>query len=124
MANQELQFEATHEQLGANDERWEKQVQGLLADLKAQSVQAKRAAGESEPGKKGIDASQIIIALGSAGAITAAVEVFKAWLGRDKKRSIRIKNTKDELTITGDNISEQLLSKALDVGAGRQGSGG
>jgi hypothetical protein len=95
------------------DERWLGQVQGLLASLNA-NVGEVRKEVTPVPGQKG-GIVEIIIALGSAGAITAAVQVFKHWLDRDKTRSITVTTTKDgdteTTTITGDNITNELLSE-------------
>lgn len=123
MAN-ELVFKPTHGQLDANDPRWDAQVQELMEMLKAHAAPARKAAGTPEEGKKGIDASSIILALGSAGVVTAAVQVFMAWLKRDKKRSLSIKTTKQSIEINGDNLSEEVLLKALEAGAAKQGAGG
>jgi hypothetical protein len=124
MANDgEIELVAANSELTNDDPDWEAQVQVLLGDLEEHVGHVKHQPVPSEPGKKGA-ITAIILALGSAGVFTAAVEVFKSWLGRDKKRSIRIKKGKNELTITGDNISEEMLKKALDVAGERQGSGG
>jgi|KBSMisStandDraft_5_1062788.scaffolds.fasta_scaffold396512_2 hypothetical protein len=120
MADQVLVFEVADEQLADNDPRWDRQVQGLISDLKADVGQVTRGDGPSQPGMKGVPAADIILALGSAGALTAAVEVFKAWLGHGK-RSIKIRTSKDgDVTVTGENISEALLSKAIDAAAARK----
>lgn len=97
------------------DARWESQVQGLLDSLKA-NVGEVRKEVTPVPGQKG-GVVEIIIALGSAGAISAAVQVFKHWLDRDSTRSITIRKKKargeETITITGRNISKELLSEAL-----------
>jgi hypothetical protein len=103
----------------ANDERWLNQVQGLLASLQT-NVGPVRKEITPVAGQKG-GLVEIIVALGSAGAITAAVEVFKAWLGRDGTRSIEISTTaggqKKKIKVTGQNISKELLAEALQQAA-------
>jgi hypothetical protein len=65
----------------------------------------------------------IILALGSAGAMTALVEVIKAWLGRDGSRRLTI-TTVDEahrrrsITIQGDKIAEATIREAVRAVAG------
>jgi hypothetical protein len=99
----------------AGDSRWESQVQGLLESLKA-NVGEVRKEVTPVPGQKG-GIVEIIIALGSAGAITAAVQVFKHWLDRDTTREIEITTRtvggKKITKITGKNISKELIAEAL-----------
>ncbi|MGH3826446.1 MAG: effector-associated constant component EACC1 [Pseudonocardiaceae bacterium] len=70
------------------DQRWAEQVALLTDDLReaAGSVSRRRI---PEPGAKGA-AGEVILALGSAGAVTAAVECFRAWLRRDKTRTLTV----------------------------------
>lgn len=70
------------------------------------------------PGQKG-GAEAIILALGTSGALTAAVSVFKNWLGRSADRAIRMKakvgDRAIEIELTGSNISEATLRAALGL---------
>jgi hypothetical protein len=99
----------------SGDARWESQVQGLLSSLEANAGEVRKEV-TPVPGQKG-GVVEIIIALGSAGAISAAVQVFKQWLDRDTTRSITIRKKKvrgeETITVTGKNISKELLSEAL-----------
>ncbi len=103
----------------AGDGRWAAQVQTLLASLQA-NVGPVRQDVTPVAGRKG-GMVGLVIALGSAGAITAAVEVFKAWLARDTTRSITITTTVDGVestrVITGTNISKELLAQAMTQSA-------
>lgn len=94
-----------------NDARWRNQVQMLLKSLEA-NVGPIRQNVTPVAGQKG-GLVEIIVALGSAGAITASVEVFTAWLGRDKTRSVKITRKRggktETLEVTGDNISKEIL---------------
>jgi hypothetical protein len=111
----EISIQPSSEAYDPNDARWLSQVQNLLSGLQA-NVGAVRKEVTPVAGQKG-GTVEIIVALGSAGAITAAVEVFKAWLNRDQTRTIEITTTvngvKKKKKITGTNISKELLSEAL-----------
>lgn len=103
----------------ASDSRWLAQVETLLGSLKV-NVGPVRKEVTPVAGQKG-GLVDIIVALGSAGAVTAAVEVFRAWLGRDATRSLEIVTTVDgvekKITVTGTNISKELIAQALKLAA-------
>lgn len=94
-----------------NDARWRNQVQMLLKSLEA-NVGPIRQNVTPVAGQKG-GLVEIIVALGSAGAITASVEVFKAWLGQDKTRSVKITRKRggktETIEVSGKNISKEVL---------------
>ena len=99
----------------ASDARWVNQVQTLLSSLQVNVGQVRKEVTPVAEQKGGL--VEIIVALGSAGAVTAVVEVFKLWLSRDKTRSIDITtktgDVEKKITITGENISKELLAQAL-----------
>ncbi|MGI9022457.1 MAG: hypothetical protein ACR2HV_04355 [Acidimicrobiales bacterium] len=76
----------------------------------------------------------MILALGSAGAFTASVEYLRAWLGRDKSRSLEVSWSADgeehTVSIRGDgmdNASFQALAEAAGrrlAAAGEGSTGG
>ena len=107
----EISIEPTSSAYDPNDARWRSQVQLLLKSLEA-NVGPVRQNVTPVAGQKG-GLIEIIVALGSAGAITASVEVFKAWLGRDRTRSVKITRKRggktETLEVTGDNISKEIL---------------
>lgn len=92
-----------HSAYNPSDDRWLTQVNLLLADLKAGGGDVERKV-TPVPGQKG-GPETIILALGTSGAITAAVEVIKAWLGRDRKRSLELAldrdGKKETVSVTG-----------------------
>jgi hypothetical protein len=100
-----------------NDLRWLQQVDLLLNDLKRQSGDVRQEV-IPVPGKKG-GAQAIILALGTSGAITAAVTIFRIWLARSADRTLRIQGSVGDrvidLEINGKNISEDTLRQALGV---------
>lgn len=113
----ELQLAPASTALPTSDQRWQNQVAQLLNDLR-------RGAGEVRkeitpvPGQKG-GAEAIILALGTSGALTAAVTIFKAWLGRAADRTIKMKarvgDRVVEVELSGTNISESTLRSALGL---------
>ena len=84
----ELVIEPRSDDYDAADDRWRAQVGTLQRDLAAQVETFQRS--RSEPGAKGT-VDEVILALGSSGALTAAVECFRAWLQRDNNRSIDVR---------------------------------
>jgi hypothetical protein len=84
----ELFIEPISERFEDDDPRWRDQVVALLRDLRDESVDVQT---RSTPvaGAKG-PVSEIVLALGSSGALTAAVTMFRAWLARDRTRSLTI----------------------------------
>ncbi|MDR7339496.1 hypothetical protein J2S69_003215 [Glycomyces lechevalierae] len=65
----------------------------------------------------------VILALGTSGALVATVEIVRSWLGRDKTRTITATWTDEDgkerrFTLTGENIDQQSLT-ALSESIGR-----
>lgn len=115
-----FRLSVTSDAYPASDQRWRNQVDSLLGDLKRNAGEIRREI-TPVPGQKG-GAEAIILALGSSGAIAAAVTVFKAWLQRSTDRSIEIDGVLDgrevKLKLSGRNIDETTLRQALKVAAG------
>jgi len=120
MANDinKLRIMAESEKFEPSDDRWIQQVNALLADLQADVGKVQKEVVPVEGHKGGIET--IILALGSAGAITAAVEIFKAWLGRDRTRSLRFSTIKDgkekTVTVTGEGMSKETIKELMQFG--------
>jgi hypothetical protein len=108
---------ATSDALPSSDQRWRNQVDGLLADLKRNAGEVRREI-TPVPGKKG-GVEEIILALGSSGAITAAIAIFRAWLARSADRSIEIEGKVGDravkLKLSGQNIDEKTMRLALGL---------
>jgi hypothetical protein len=101
----------------ADDARWSEQVGHLVRQL-AQEVGKVRVVSEPLPGNKG-GPEAIILALGSAGAFTAAIEVFRAWLARERSRSLTV-TFRDgaesrRLTVTGSDVDRDSFRALADV---------
>ena len=78
-------------------------------------------------GTKG-SASHIVLSLGSAGVLTAAVEFLKAWLGRDQTRSLKVTWTADgglqSVELSGTDLNKDVVDgvqQALAKGLGSTG---
>lgn len=85
----EVELEPRSDRYDADHEGWQAQVAEFHAMLQAElgGVRVERTA---VPGTRG-GAGAVILALGSAGAFTAAVECFRAWLARDKTRTVALR---------------------------------
>src|SRR5262245_20391488 len=98
------------------DERdWARQVRSLYDELedKAGSV---RQQVKPEAGKKG-GAVEIIVALGTSGAIAAALQAFKLWLARDRNRSVKrtmkVDGKETALELSTHSMSEEAVRATL-----------
>jgi len=118
----ELVIEPRSDDYDAADDRWRAQVGTLQRDLAAQVETLQRS--RSEPGAKGT-VDEVILALGSSGALTAAVECFRAWLQRDKNRSIDVRWDEDgverHVTFSGDNVDAATVKEIARAAAARVG---
>ena len=119
----ELLIEPRNEQYDPDDDRWRSQVTLLCAELDAQVDTVHR--GQPTAGAKGA-LDQVILALGSAGAFTAAVECLRAWLGRDRDRRVDVRwqenGVERSLTLTGQAVDAATIREIAKV-AVRQGGG-
>lgn len=103
-----------------DDERWQDQVATLYEDLNAQVDTVRR--GRPVQGAKGT-VDQVIIALGSSGALTAAVDCFRAWLGRDRDRRIDVRwdenGAERSVTLTGEAVDVETIREIAKAALGR-----
>jgi hypothetical protein len=89
----ELTLRTGSDRFDTDDESWLEQEAALLAELRHE-VGGVRRDMVAVPGQKGM-VETIIMALGSAGAFTAAVDCLRAWLSRDRTRRIELAWTVD-----------------------------
>jgi hypothetical protein len=110
------------------DERWRDQVAALhtaLCEEAWDGSPAQRARAGPEGG--GVDA--VVLALGSSDALTAAVACFRAWLARDKTRTLTVTWTDEAgaertVQVSGDNIDQasfQVLAEGIRSRLGEDG---
>lgn len=94
----------------ADDDQWLAQVAAFYEGLRDRGISV-REESKPAPGAKG-DVSTIIVALGSAGAFTAAVAAFKDFLSRERTRRLRVRWTvgdqSREVVVTGDTDNATL----------------
>jgi Effector Associated Constant Component 1 len=121
----ELVVEPRSERFDEADGRWREQVGAFYRELRTE-VGSVRRETTPEPGAKGAT-TDIILALGSSGALTAAVTMFKAWLDRDKTRTLDIEWTDGDrrrtLSIRGTDVGEDTFDELVKA-AGRRELGG
>jgi hypothetical protein len=84
----EVIVEPKSDRFERTDPRWRDQVVALYRDLRDEAGDV-RTVSTPVAGEKGAT-TEIVLALGSSGALTAAVTMFQAWLGRDRSRSLEI----------------------------------
>lgn len=120
----EFVVDPSSERFDGVDDRWLAQVAVLVADLRRDvgTVERRR---DAQPGTKG-DLGSIVLALGSAGAFAAAVEVIKAFVDRDRGRTVRLSWHQDgrleSFEVGGQGIDDALLERvvgALELGSER-----
>ena len=118
----ELVVEPRSDDYDEADDRWRAQVGTLYEELADRADTYRR--GSSVPGTKGT-VDQVILALGSSGALTAAVECFRAWLQRDKSRSIDVRwdeaGVERHVTFSGDNVDTATVKEIARAAAARVG---
>lgn len=108
-----------------DDPGWRDQVATLYTALR-EEVMTPSVRHEVMPNAKGT-LDTVAIALGSSGALTAAVACFRSWLARDKTRTVTITWTDDSgkeqrITLTGENIDRASLQALANAVSGRFGS--
>jgi Effector Associated Constant Component 1/Putative prokaryotic signal transducing protein len=109
----ELVVHAWSGRFSDEDDRWRQQVGDLHREMLSADVGA-AIHRVPEPESKGtID--QLVVALGSAGVFTTAVEVIRAWLARDGSRNIRLDYFEDgslhSLELTGSRLDDETLRR-------------
>jgi hypothetical protein len=105
-----------------DDDRWRRQATALYAELDAVTDVERHT--RPVPGTRGA-VEQVIVALGSAGVFSAAVECLRAWLGRDRGRRIDIRWDEDGVehfvTLTGEGVDVETVREISRAVARRVG---
>ena len=117
-----LTVDARNDQYDPDDDRWIDQAGTLYQELRTEVDVVP--GGQAVPGAKGA-VDQLVIALGSAGAFQAAVQCFRAWLGRDRDRRIELKwddgGVKRSITLTGDSMDTATIRDLAMLAAKQAG---
>jgi hypothetical protein len=119
----EVRIEPLSDRYDPLDERWQDQARGLYVALKEEVGGVRKEAERAEGTKGGAEA--IILALGSSGAFVAALEAFRAWLGRDRGRKLVISyeegGQKKQLEVSGDGMDRATFQEIATAAAARAG---
>jgi hypothetical protein len=108
----ELRLDASSDRFDAADDRWLDQVAGLVGELQTEVGVISRVREPVQGSKGSLDA--ILLSLSSAGALTAAVELIKAWLQRDRSRSIKVSWSEEGKLQALELAGSQVDSTAFD----------
>lgn len=121
----ELVIAASNAAYDENDPRWTGQVADLHDKLRSEAGDVRRKVTPVAGKKGGIE--QVILALGSAGAFSAAVAVIKMWLARDRQRVLEVSATvagkKHAWKVAGtdatDDTLKELMREVMTLTGGR-----
>lgn len=109
------------ERYDSSDERWLDQVSTLVSTIREEVGPVRVETGAAEGTKGGVEA--IVLALGSSGAFVAAVELLKAWLSRDRSRSVEITWRESEhertVVVTADTVDAPTFQEIAKEAARR-----
>jgi hypothetical protein len=101
---------------------WPRQVSPLYDALRRHRLDLREPAAAPVSGHKGT-ASEIIVALGSSGAIGAMVTVLHAWLTQRSTRRVSLTfgrpGAEQTITLTAEGLSEDSARQALLAALGR-----
>jgi hypothetical protein len=117
-----LRVEPSSSRFDASDDRWIDQTTGLVGELReVGDVDLARAPGT---GTKGATA-EILLSLTSAGVLTATVELLRAWLSRDRSRSVKLSWDEEgelrDVELSGDDLDDAAFDRIIGSVAGRLG---
>ncbi|WP_018349299.1 effector-associated constant component EACC1 [Longispora albida] len=96
----------------ADDPAWLAQVEMLVRELQESEVDGVGQRATASPGEKSA-VIEILVALGSSGAVTAALAAFSAWLGRDKRRELNVVVDGVRHTVDGTALSDRTLREVM-----------
>jgi hypothetical protein len=113
----EILLEPKSEDYDPSDDRWMEQVGELYDGLQSEAGDVRKEVTAQEGQKGGFES--VIMALGSAGALTAAVDVFRAWLARDRTRtvklSIKVNDQIQEFEFSGSGMNKEQLNSFVEI---------
>ncbi len=119
----DLVLEPRSDRFDPADDRWRAQVRDLYTGLDGE-VGGIRREVERVSGTKG-SVDTVILALGSAGAFTAAVEFLRAWLTRDRSRRLdvswEVDGRTERVTVSGDAVDTTAIDRIAEAVALRIG---
>ena len=118
----QIVVEPHNDQYDPDDDRWRDQVATLYQELRAEVDVVPD--GRPVPAAKGV-AEHLAIALSSASALHSAVLCFRAWLGRDRDRSIQVRWDENgvarSVTLTGATVDAGTIQEIARAAADQAG---
>ena len=116
MANKfEIQIDPISEDYDPNDDRWIEQINDLIDECQQEAGDV-RMESTPEDGKKG-GFEEIFLLLDSSAAIGHAFDIFKAWVLRDRTRTLKIKindgEDVKEMELSGKGFNKEDLEKYM-----------
>jgi hypothetical protein len=107
------------------DDRWRDQVAAFARELADRADTSRR--GTPAPGRKGT-VDDLIVALAGSGALTAVVECIRAWLERDRNRSVEVRwdegGVERRVTVRGEGVDAATVQEIARAAAARGGGPG
>jgi hypothetical protein len=109
------------EKYADDDERWIAQQIELFAELRREAGGVRREMA-AQAGTKGA-VETIVLALASAGSVTAAVQCLQSWLTRDRTRMVEIIYTvaghEEKIVLRGTRLDDAAAKQFTDVAIAR-----
>jgi len=116
--NIEIIIEPHNDDYDPSDNRWLAQVNDLVSDCEREVGEVRKNVTPVE-GQKGV-----ILTLGSAGALTEAVDIFKGWIARDRNRSLKLKITTpegvQEWEVSGNAMDKEVIEQFMKAALNKE----
>ncbi|MFI5898504.1 hypothetical protein ACIA5D_51430 [Actinoplanes sp. NPDC051513] len=120
-----LTIRPSSERYGRDDDRWLAQQVELFTQLRREAGGLRRRMDIDAGGKGAIET--VIIALSSAGSITAAVQCLRDWLTRDRSRVVEIAYTvngrEEKITLRGTLVDDATARQLTEIALSRWRNG-
>jgi hypothetical protein len=114
-----VRLELQSTEFDPRDDRWQRRIDGLLADLRytAPSVRRVHDSALDDHAKGALES--ILVALGSAGVIGGVFDVLKAWVARDRSRTVKVSWYEDgvlkDVELSGSGLDDEVVDLALQA---------
>ncbi len=112
-----FRIEPSNADYDPNDDRWMDQVNDLVNELQIEVGEVHKEQTAVHGMKGGMEVLELI--LGSVDVVSSAVDMFKAWLGRDQSRSLEISIERDgkveKIAVSGNRIDKEDMMKFMEA---------
>jgi Effector Associated Constant Component 1 len=116
-----LTIRPASERYDRGDDRWLAQQVELFSNLRREVGGVRREA-DARAGQKGA-VETVILALASAGSVTAAVQCLRDWLTRDRTRVVEIAYTvegrEERIALRGTHIDDETARQLTEIALSR-----